>query len=151
MKFNFLLRVFLFVSFWGSIYMDCNAQKVTIPKTPEIFWAGVSFDIQDNKEKTAIPAKYVLIDSIDSTIAAKGYTEYTRWNSDDGEHEKETIMIILPDYRKKYLLEIIADGYMKTVIELDYSKKVLPESDLKAREFKEGPISLISNKYYEQN
>lgn len=142
-----LMKIILITLFFSLLtpFISC-AQKVTIPDTPQNLWACVKSQVVDANTNEPLQCSFKLIETDSSSIVCQGKSDYIRWSSDDGVHEMEQIVLIIPDFRKKYRLEVECKNYDTVEVDLDYSGTFSLTTPLKERELRIEPILLTNKK-----
>ncbi|HRF67845.1 MAG TPA: hypothetical protein PK430_01340 [Muribaculum sp.] len=126
-------------------------QSVEMPSTPQNQWVFIITSIKDSISQEAVPAEFKLMNASDSTVVTKGESSYESWTSDDGVHDMERIVFVIPDFRTKYILNLNNKYYQRKSVVFDFSDKMTLETPMKDRELKIGPIFLTKKQNNEQN
>lgn len=138
----------IFITLFLSLltpFISC-AQKVKFPDTPQNLWVCVKSQVVDANTNEPLLSSFRLIETDSSSIVCQGKSDYKRWSSDDGVHEMEQIVFIIPDFRKKYRLEVECKNYDTVEVDLDYSDAFSLTTPLEERELRIEQILLTPKK-----
>lgn len=134
--------VFILIISLAMIPSMLNGQNIELPSTPQNKWGFICTSAQDSINQSPVPVNFKLVNISDSTVICTGDSSYDSWTADDGFHEVERIIFVLPDFDVKYRLEISNKSYCDKSLVLDFSKTISLETPMEDRELKIEPVFL---------